>query len=44
MKVGLHHLLRERARTHESDAALSYGSETRSYGELWDAVAGSPSA
>ena len=39
MRAALHHLLEERAHTHEGDAALTYGGDTRSYAELWDTVA-----
>ena len=37
MSTQLHHLLEERARTHEGDAgAHVQGGDTRSYAELWD--------
>ena len=39
MRAALHHLLEERAHTHERDAALTYGDETLSYGQLWETVA-----
>jgi acyl-CoA ligase (AMP-forming) (exosortase A-associated) len=38
MRAGLHHLLEERANTHQDNAALTYGDETRSYAQLWDTV------
>ena len=39
MRVGLHHLLEERALTHGAGAALTYGETTRTYAELWETVA-----